>query len=336
MTTYQHLQAHERDFLHRSRLQGHSLNQIARQLERATSTLSRELRRNAGVAGYDALNASQRAHRRRRRGGRKLIEGSLLYRRVIDGLLRGWSPLQIAGRLRTMDDQEHVGTVCPETIYRTIYAQPRGELRQRLISYLRQSHRERMPRTRGQDRRGRLLIGASSIHERPEEVLGRAVPGHWEGDLIKGAGNRSAVATLIERKSRFVLLARMDGCGAEAALKAFTLRFRHVPASVRKSLTYDRGTEMACHPQLAKRLKITIYFCDPHSPWQRASNENANGLIREYLPKGIDLSGISQTRLNDIASSLNNRPRKILGFLTPAEVFARDILNLKAGVALQN
>lgn len=175
----------------------------------------------------------------------------------------------------------------------------------------------------------------TSIHDRPAEAATREVPGHWEGDLIKGAGNRSAVGTLVERKSRYVLLAWMCGCGAEAALDSFTRKLRKVPACVRKTLAYDQGKEMARHEELARRLRIQVYFADPHSPWQRPSNENANGLIRQYLPKGMDLSGVSQTELNHIAKFLNNRPRKCLGYETPAEVFQREILNLKGSVALR-
>ena len=334
--TYSHLSSADRAHIHRARLRGESVRDVAAYLHRSPSTISRELRRNAQPTGYDALEATHAARQRRRRGPSKLRVGSALFGRVVDGLMLGWSPLQIAGRLANMDDASAIGTVSPETIYRTIYALPRGELRKQLIAYLRRSYPKRMPRARGDKRVPGYLIGASSIHERPDEVLGREVPGHWEGDLIKGAGNRSAVGTLVERKSRYLLLVRLDDATAESVLAGFTRRFRHVPASVRKSLTYDQGSEMAKHAELARRVAINIYFCDPHSPGQRASNENANGLVREYLPKGIDLSGVSQTYLNDIARSLNNRPRKVLGFLTPAEVFQRDILNSRDGVALRS
>ena len=191
-----------------------------------------------------------------------------------------------------------------------------------------------MPRTRGQDRRGQLP-NMTSIHLRPIEVAARLIPGHWEGDLIKGAGNRSAVGTLVERKSRYLLMTKLRDCSAEATLEAFTRKFRHVPPCVRKTLTYDQGKEMARHELLAKRLKINVYFADPHSPWQRPTNENTNGLIREYLPKGLDLAPISQGYLNAIARQLNDRPRKCLGFETPAEVFAREIMSLQPSVALQ-
>ena len=170
---------------------------------------------------------------------------------------------------------------------------------------------------------------------RPPEVAARIVPGHWEADLIKGASNGSAVGTMVERISRFIMLTSLPSAGATAVLEGFSRRLRTVPPSLRKTLTYDQGTEMALHETLAKRLRMDIYFCDPHSPWQRGTNENANGLIREYLPKGVDLKSYSDTDLRRIEELLNNRPRKILGFRTPAEVFAELKLNEVAGVALQ-
>jgi IS30 family transposase len=249
-------------------------------------------------------------------------------------LYRGWLPEQIAGRRRTMYPEDPAQRVSHETIYLALYALPRGELRKALLAQLRQGPAARRPRSRGKDRRGGRR-NMTSIHERPAEVATRKVPGHWEGDLIKGAGNRSAVGTLVERASRYVILARRDGTDAEVALEGLTRKLRRIPARVRKTLTYDQGKEMARHEELARRLRLQVYFADPHSPWQRPSNENANGLIREYLPKGMDLSQVSQEQLNAIAKSLNDRPWKVLGFLTPAEVFQNQILNLTNPVALQ-
>jgi IS30 family transposase len=249
-------------------------------------------------------------------------------------MAQGWSPEQIAGRLRRMHPDDSSFHVSHETIYCAIYALPRGELRKELIAQLRFAHKTRMPRARGQDRRGQLP-NMTSIHLRPIEVAARLIPGHWEGDLIKGAGNRSAVGTLVERKSRYLIMARLPDSSAQSVLEAFTARFRHVPACVRKTLTYDQGKEMAKHEELARRLKIDVYFADPHSPWQRPTNENTNGLVREYLPKGLDLAPISQGYLNAITRQLNDRPRKCLQFETPAEVFAREIINMKSSVALQ-
>lgn len=332
---YRHFNADDRNSIHRGLNEGLSCRQIAEQLGRCPSAVSREISRNRLGGSYDALRAGERARSRCRRGRRKLVVGTVLLGEVHRGLLGGWSPEQIAGRLQQMHPDEPSERVSHETIYRYIYAQPRGELRKTLIGALRQAHKRRLLRSRGGDRRGRLPEMVS-IHERPIEVLGRAVPGHWEGDLIKGAGNASAVGTLVERHSRYLLLAKMQGCDAEAVLEGFTRRMRTLSPAVRKTLTYDQGREMARHQELARRLHIRIYFADPHSPWQRPTNENTNGLIRQYLPKGMDLSGISQRRLTQIATALNTRPRKCLGFRTPEEVMTQQISQLSSSVALQS
>lgn len=211
-----------------------------------------------------------------------------------------------------------------ETIYAAIYSFPRGGLKQAMIEALRQ-HKP----TRG--RRRTTLAGGGFVPEqlrivyRPEQIESRQWPGHWEGDLIKGAFNRSCVGTLVERKTRFVVLCRMDGCTAQDALEGFTRQMKKLPAFLRESLTYDRGTEMTCHVELAKRLNLDIWFADPHAPWQRGSNENTNGLLRQFLPKGMDLSGVTQTQLNDIAHLLNGRPRQTLGWSTPEEAMAKEL-----------
>jgi IS30 family transposase len=209
-----------------------------------------------------------------------------------------------------------------ETIYAGLYVLPRGALRSELLAALRQARKARRPRARGTDRRGQIP-NMISIAERPAEVATRTVPGHWEGDLIKGARNGSAVGTLVERTTRLLILARMDGTDARSARQGFTKKLRHVPALLRKSLTYDRGKEMAEHEELAQRLAIQIFFADPYSPWQRGTNENTNGLLRQYLPKGTDLSGYTQRELNAIAHRLNTRPRKCLDCATPLEVYAQ-------------
>jgi len=294
--------------------------------------VSREIRRCRG--SYDAARAAHRARGRRRRGPHKLAPGSALERTVQAALQQGWSPEQIAGRLKHMHPDVPSERVSHETIYAYIYAQPRGELRKLLIGALRQTHKARLARRRGQDRRGRLR-DMVSIHERPIEAQGRQVAGHWEGDLLKGARNASAVGTLVERKSRFVLLAKVDGTDAEAVLDGFTRRLRTLPTRLRKTLTYDQGKEMARHQELAERLHLRVYFADPHSPWQRPTNENTNGLLRQYLPKGMDLSTLSQRYLTRVATALNTRPRKCLGFLTPEEVMSSEINHLNNPVALQ-
>lgn len=332
--SYTHLSVEERNTLHRLLNERQSLRQIATVLGRSASSLSREVKRTGGVAGYDAGLGREGALKRRRRGPVKLATGTALRGLVETGLRCGYSPQQISGRLRRMYPEQPDFHVSHETIYCAIYATPRGELRRELISNLRQSHQERKARVQGTDRRGHLQ-DMRSIHDRPEEVLHRQVPGHWEGDLIKGAGNRSAVATLVERKTRFVVLAKMDGCGADAALEALTAKFRRIPLPLRKTLTYDQGKEMARHKELTQRVSIEVFFADPHSPWQRPSNENMNGLIREYLPKGDDLSVYSQAYLNRIAKSLNYRPRAVLDFMTPAEAMAEEINKLRNGVAPQ-
>ncbi|MCL1618307.1 IS30 family transposase [Ralstonia pseudosolanacearum CaRs-Mep] len=211
--------------------------------------------------------------------------------------------------------------VSHETIYAAIYAHPRGGLKQAMIEALRQEKPVR-------GRRRTTLAGGGFV---PEEIDQRQLPGHWEGDLIKGAFNRSAVGTLVERKTRFVVLCRMDGCTAQDALEGFTRQMKKLPAFLRESLTYDRGTEMTCHVELSKRLNLDIWFADPHAPWQRGSNENTNGLLRQFLPKGIDLSAVTQARLNDIAKLLNGRPRRTLGWDTPEEAMAKELE--KAGLA---
>jgi len=218
--------------------------------------------------------------------------------------------------------------VSHETIYTAIYAMPRGELRKELIACLRQSRKSRRPRARGEDRRGKIP-NMVSIHERPSEIDERLVPGHWEGDLIKGARNQSAVGTLVERVSLFVTLAKMDNASAEAAEKSFGFVLSRIDAQQRLSMTYDQGREMACHETLSKETGIKVYFADPHSPWQRGINENTNGLLRQYLPKGTDLSVYTQEELDQIAWKLNTRPRKSLQWRCPAEIFMPESFDFK-------
>lgn len=348
---YEQLSAEERNMIQTGLNEHLSLREISRRLGRSASTVSREVRRNAvplqsngsprkracpgdARGRYDASGAGSRCRVRRRRGPRKLAVGSPLRTLVLAELEDGWSPEQVAGRLRHMNPDQPDARVCHETIYSAIYATPKGELRKSLIALLRQARKRRLPRTRGEDRRGRLP-DMVSIHDRPEEVTDRRVPGHWEGDLIMGAGNRTAVGTLVERQSRYVLLVKMDGTDAQSALDAFTRVFKRVPGQLRKTLTYDQGKEMARHVELSRRLELRVFFADPHSPWQRPTNENTNGLIRQNLPKGTDLSHFSQAQLDEIAWSLNNRPRKVLGFLKPEEVYTNMLNELTKSVALE-
>ena len=333
---YRQLLPDQRNQIQRGLNQGLSIRGIARQLGRSPSTISREIQRGRVEETYDAVCAREEAQRRRRKGVRKLTEGSPLTLAVTHAILqRKWSPEQIAGRLRMDYPEDKQWHVSHETIYQFIYAHPAGELRKALIAGLRRGHSKRKPRTRGKDRRGGIT-NMRSIRERPEEAQAREVPGHWEGDLIKGAFNASAIGTLVDRSSRFVILARVEDATAEAILESFTRRLRTLPKSFRQTLTYDQGREMARHQELERNTGICVYFADPHSPWQRPTNENTNGLLRQYFPKGTDLSEYSQRRLTQVAEELNNRPRKSLGFRTPAEVMAQQIRQLNSGVALQS
>lgn len=302
---------------------GEGMRGIARSLGRHASTISREVRRQPdhGALPYMATRAEGHAFamRVRCRNPRKLRPGGALFATVAAYLRSGWSPSQIAGRLQRVYAGDPTRRVSHETIYRALYVLPRGELRRELLACLRQGRQNRWPRSRGNNRRERLAEELR-IAARPEEVGPRLVPGHWEGDLLKGSLNRSAVATLIERRSRFVLLGKMKGIDALAAQACFERLFDEVPKELRKSLTYDRGTEMARHRALTRRTGVRVFFADPYAPWQRGSNENANGLIRQYLPKGTDLSLWSQDELDRIADLLNHRPRKVLAFKTPLEV----------------
>lgn len=326
---YEQLSAEERAVIMVMRSAGASVRAVAEQLGRSASTISRELLRNgdrsasgrsalgrarkAGDVGYDATRAGHRARRLRRKARRlsKLCRSSLLWQQVVECLRWRWSPEQIAATL---------GCVSHETIYSAIYAIPRGALRRELTVLLRQGRAQQRPRSRGEERRGRMH-DLPSIHVRPPAANDRLLPGHWEGDFIKGTSNHSAVGTLVDRRTLFVMLAKMNGCSAQAALEGFATAFGPLDPTLRKTLTYDQGKEMALHKLLAERTGLQIYFADPHSPWQRGINENTNGLLRQYLPKNEDLSRYSQRELDNVAWLLNTRPRKTLGFRTPAEVF---------------
>lgn len=327
---YTHLSSGERATLMLRLAAGESPSAIARELGRNRSTIGRELARNGAATchdtgrakPYDAVGADARARcLAAAPGRRKLAPETPLCAIVHDQLREGWSPEQTAGRLKQAFSDDPSRTVCHETIYTAIQVMPRGELKRELVACLRYARGKRRKRSQGADRRGQIA-DMVSIHVRPPEVADRLVPGHWEGDLIKGAGNRSSVGTLVERKSRLVLLARMDNATAAGALEGFTRALDRVHGSMRKTLTYDQGKEMACHKALTAATGVAVYFADPHSPWQRGANENTNGLLRQYLPKGTDLSVFTQNDLDAIALRLNTRPRKVHGFRTPLEVYA--------------
>nr|WP_233411078.1 IS30 family transposase [Rugamonas sp. CCM 8940] len=231
-----------------------------------------------------------------------------------------WSPQKIAGKLKAMWPNDSNETVSHEAIYNAIYLHPRGELKRELIACLRHHNQVCKPRSQGADRRHQIQ-DMQSIHIRPPEVEDRLIPGHWEGDLIKGAGNRSSVGTLVERATGFVVLAKMDNATTKAVVDSFAAVLNREPAAMRKTMTYDQGREMHGHKILTKRTGVQIYFADPHSPWQRGSNENTNGLLRQYMPKGSDLSIYSQDELDAIALELNQRPRARFGFASPLAVY---------------
>lgn len=325
--SYTELSIEERVTIQIGQMRNLSQREIARLLGRSPSTVSRELRRNRSLSHSYVAHEAQTLTRQRRHAccpARKLVLGNERFELVIHLLRERFSPEQIAGKLRRMKINFEEAYVCRETIYNAIYALPVGELRKELIMCLRQGKSTRRPRSGGVDRRGQIP-DMVSIHVRPPEIEDRQMPGHWEGDLIKGKDNASAVGTLVERTSGYLILAKMNDATATSAVEGFSAALNSMPLAVRKSMTYDQGREMAKHAELTQKTGVAIYFCDPHSPWQRGSNENINGLIRQYLPKGTDLSKHSQEELDAIAYQLNIRPRKRFDFKCPIEVLTEVI-----------
>ncbi len=312
----------EREEISRGVVAGHSLRSIAASLGRAPSNISREITRNGGRRRYRASEADLAAWDRAYRPKRcKLADNRALARIVARKLRKLWSPEQIAGWLkRTYPDDENF-QVSYETIYRSLFIQARGALKKELLQHLRRRRATRRSRhhTQKTDNHGRIL-DTVSISERPASAEDRAVPGHWEGDLISGSGN-TYIATLVERHTRYVMLAKVGDKKTETVINALIKQAHKLPRELYKSLTWDRGKEMADHKRFSLATDIDVYFCDPNSPWQRGSNENTNGLLRQYFPKGTDLSVHSQAKLNAVARQLNERPRKTLDYETPAERF---------------
>ena len=310
----------EREELSRGLAQGCSLRQIGARLSRAPSTISREVRRNGGRRHYRAAVADARAWECACRPKPCRLAGSPALRALVaEKLAADWSPQQIAGWLKRTFPRDPSLRVSHETIYLSLFVQSRGVLKKALIAHLRRRRRMRQSKyasTAGQCR-GRI-IDAVSIRERPAEAADRAVPGHWEGDLLTGARN-SHIATLVERHSRFVLLIRLAGKDTDNVVGALAKAVRTLPKGLMASLTWDRGTELASHKRFTVATNVKVYFCDPQSPWQRGTNENTNGLLRQYFPKGTDLSTYTQAALNVVAQRLNSRPRKTLGYATPAD-----------------
>jgi transposase, IS30 family len=300
---------------------GDSVRMIAARLGRAPSTVSREVRRNSNCRGeYRALAAQGQAQWRAARPKTAKLAGNAVLRAWVQGkLAERWSPEQISVMLVREFPDDPGMRVSHETIYQSIYVQGRGALRRELAVCLRTGRAVRKPRRKEGERRGKIP-GMVMISERPAEVADRAVPGHWEGDLIIGKDNKSAIGTLVERTTRFVLLLHLPGgYGPEPVAAAMTAAMGGLPDAIRRSLTWDQGKEMAGHARIALAADLDIYFCDPHSPWQRGSNENTNGLLRQYFPKGTDLSAHGREELDAVAAQLNARPRKTLGWKTPAE-----------------
>ena len=316
----------ERETISRGLSAGETVRAMARTLRRAPSTISREIIRNAGPHRYRALDAEARAWHQAKRPKRCRLATNALLRAVVAAKLRAnWSPAQITGWLVIEHPDDPSMRVSHETIYRSLFVQARGALKRELTAHLRTRRPLRRSKraTKAGQARGQI-VDAVSIAERPPSIEDRAIPGHWEGDLLAGAKN-THIATLVERKSRYVQLVRVAGKDTTSVVNALIREVRRLPAGLMASLTWDRGLELAQHRRFAVATDVAVYFCDPQSPWQRGTNENTNGLLRQYLPDGTDLSTYTQRDLNRIAKQLNTRPRKTLGFRTPAAILAEGV-----------
>ena len=313
------LKLEEREEISRGIAAGDSIRRIAKRLGRAPSTVSRELKRHGGRDAYRASDADSSAREWARRPKRcRLAKHGRLRWRVAEKLARQWSPEQISGWLRREFAADPTMQLSHETIYKSLFVQARGALKKELTAHLRT--RRQLRQAKGGTVKSGLgqIVDAVSIRDRPAEAEDRAVPGHWEGDLLSG-GNNTHIATLVERHTRFAMLIKVDGKDTATVVGALAKQVRRLPAQLRRSLTWDRGKEMADHKRFTLATDVKVYFCDPRSPWQRGSNENTNGLLRQYFPKGKDLSIYPQAYLDKIAKRLNDRPRKTLGFESPAD-----------------
>ncbi len=314
----------EREEISRGVVTGQSLRSVAASLGRAPSTVSREINRNGGRRRYRATKAEQSAWDRAHRPKTcRLAQNRALACVVAKKLQLEWSPRQIAGWLKRTYPNDETHQVSHETIYRTLFIQARGALKKELLQHLRKTRGMRRSRhhTQKTSDHGRIT-DAVSIRKRPASVEDRALPGHWEGDLLFGSNN-SQIATLVERHTRYVMLVRVKSKDTKTVIDALIKQAHKLPRELYKSLTWDRGKEMADHKRFSLETNIKVYFCDPQSPWQRGSNENTNGLLRQYFPKGMDISSVHQNRLNAVAKRLNERPRETLHFETPAERFSQ-------------
>jgi transposase, IS30 family len=323
MKQYRHLSIFEREALDRLLFRGMNLTEIAHAMGRHKSSISREITRSRMTRGsYRAFSAEVIARKRKSIPKKpKTIENNDELKKYIYEHLRiSWSPEQIANRLKKEYPTDKHMHVSHETIYTHLYVLPRGELKKELMTHLRQERQLRRQRGKQHSKRGHIQ-DMISIKERPEEVANRTVPGHWEGDLIVGKGRNSALGTLVERTTRATILVPLKEKDAPAVRKAFARETKHLPKHMKLSLTYDRGKEMAEHKLFTKDTKIKVYFADPYSPWQRGTNENTNGLIRQYFPKGTEFDKIPHRKIKAVQDLLNGRPRKVLKWLTPFEVF---------------
>lgn len=325
MAGYMRLTLTEREHISRGLASGISLRQIARTLERSPSTILREI--NGCVVDrryYRAVYAHQRSRKilRQPHKSRKLDKNKGLRKKIMFYLSKKWSPEQIAKRLAFLYPNDMSMRVSHETIYSYLYVLPRGELKREITSCLRRGHQNRYKRKKNRRDSG-AIQDYLSIEERPVEVAERIIPGHWEGDLMIGGRHASAMGTLVERTTRMTFLVKLDNRYARNVRKAFAKEFRRLPKGLKKTLTYDQGHEMAQHKLFTKETDITVYFAHPSSPWERGTNENTNGLLRQYFPKGTDLSQFTKTQIKKIQDELNDRPRKVLGWHTPHERFAK-------------
>ena len=319
------LSLHEREEISLGLRVRESIRSIARRIGRDPSTVSREIQRNGGCGVYRAGHAEEAAWTRAKRPQQYLLQERPALAEVVAEKLRlKWAPQQIAGWLKLEFPHDSGMQVSHETIYRTLFMQARGSLNKELTDHLRRRTKLRRSKNSVDSYSRTGMADAISIRERPAEIEDRAVPGHWEGDLLCG-GVHSQIATLVERQSRYTMLVKISNKETETVVQALTKHVQHLPESLKKTLTWDRGSEMTNHADFTIATDIKVYICDPRSPWQRGTNENTNGLLRQYFPKGFDLSQVTQEELNAVATELNNRPRKTLGYATPANTLLKAV-----------
>jgi transposase, IS30 family len=321
MPSYTRLSLQEREEVSLGLLAGLSMRAMASALGRAASTLSREIGRNSALGVYRAARAQRYAQGRRARCGCRRLQANERLRRWVFGRLRRfWSPQQIARELKRHFEREPEMRLSHEALYTYLYVLPRGALREELLACLRQHRKRRRARSRGEDRRGHITE-MISIEERPAEVADRSVPGHWEGDLIMGKANRSALGTLVERTTRSLILVPLKNKEATKVRQAYTREVKTLPRQMRLSMTYDRGKEMAEHRLFTRDTQMKVYFANPMSPWERGTNENTNGLLRQFFPKGTDFSKLTRRQIKRVQHLMNERPRAVLNWRSPYEAF---------------